>query len=374
MAEAPPAATGHSLKWREPSCFLLNSAVAMPPLVSILIPCYNAAPWLAQTLESALAQTWTPTEIIVVDDGSTDGSVEIAQSFAPQGVTVIAQPNRGASATRNTAFNASKGELIQFLDADDLLSSHKIADQVRLLQQSPPHCMAICSTVHFFDGDDPDGGIFHEGLPFFADSDDPVGWLIRLFGGDGEGAMVHPGAWLMPRAIAEQIGPWNEALTVDDDGEYFARAILSSAGIRRSPTAVSYYRKHRSGTSLSGARSERHQRSALLALHLKTQHLLDCDPLDGDQDLRAKRALARCYLEYAVAAYPHHASLANAALKQVKALGGSDYRPTLGGRGLQWIGRLFGWKVARRLSVQAQIWKVKRPSLSAPPHLLEPSP
>ncbi|MCG9893294.1 MAG: glycosyltransferase family 2 protein [Thermosynechococcaceae cyanobacterium MS004] len=326
----------------------------MRPLVSILIPCYNAAPWLAQTLESALAQTWTPTEIIVVDDGSTDGSVAIAQSFAPRGVTVIAQSNRGASATRNTAFNASKGEFIQFLDADDLLSPNKIADQVQLLQQSPLHCMAICSTMHFFDGDDPAGGIFHEGLPFFADSDDPVAWLTRLFGGDGEGAMVHPGAWLMPRAIAEQIGPWNEALTVDDDGEYFARAILSSAGIRRSPTAVSYYRKHRSGVSLSGARSERHQRSALLALDLKTQHLLA-----HTQDPRAKRALARCFLEYAVAAYPAHRSLAAAALKQVKALGGSDYHPPLGGQGLQWIGRIFGWKVARRISVQAQRWKTR---------------
>lgn len=371
MAEAPPAATGHSLKWRKPSCFLLNSVVAMPPLVSILIPCYNAAPWLAQTLESALAQTWTPTEIIVVDDGSTDASVAIAQSFAPQGVTVIAQPNRGASATRNTAFQASRGEFIQFLDADDLLSPNKIADQVQLLQESPPDCMALCSTMHFFDGEDIAGGIFHDGLPFFADSDDPVAWLTRLLGGDGEGAMVHPGAWLMPRAIAEQIGPWNEALTVDDDGEYFARAILSSVGIRRSSTAVSYYRKHRSGKSLSGARSERHQRSELLALNLKTQYLLE-----RTQDPRAKRALARCYLGYAVAVYPDHASLVDVALKQVKALGGSDYRPPLGGRGLQWIGRIFGWKVARRVSVQAQRWKARgrSPTLQPPQRLHESSP
>jgi glycosyltransferase involved in cell wall biosynthesis len=70
------------------------------PLVSIIVPCHNAAPWLAETLESVLDQTWTEKEIVLVDDGSTDDSLTIARSFAPRGVCVLVQSNRGAAAAR----------------------------------------------------------------------------------------------------------------------------------------------------------------------------------------------------------------------------------------------------------------------------------
>ena len=77
---------------------IANRGAGPSPFVSILIPCYNAAPWLAATLESALAQTGAAIEIIVVDDGSTDGSVAVAQTYEPRGVRVIRQSNAGASA------------------------------------------------------------------------------------------------------------------------------------------------------------------------------------------------------------------------------------------------------------------------------------
>ena len=106
----------------------------MSPLVSILIPCYNAEPWLAQTLESALAQTWPHREIIVVNDGSTDLSLQIARQYEVRGIRVLDQPNRGASAARNAAFAACQGEWIEFLDADDLLAPDKIERQMRLAE------------------------------------------------------------------------------------------------------------------------------------------------------------------------------------------------------------------------------------------------
>ena len=90
------------------------------PLVSILIPCYNSEKWLAETLESALAQTWQNKEIIVVDDGSSDGSLSIAQKFSSSKVAVISQKNRGASSARNLALGKAQGDFIQYLDADDL--------------------------------------------------------------------------------------------------------------------------------------------------------------------------------------------------------------------------------------------------------------
>ena len=109
----------------------------MKPLVSILIPAYNAQEWLADTLQSAVAQSWPRKEIIVVDDGSKDRTADVARRFESAGVQVCTQKNQGAAAARNTAFSLSRGDYIQWLDADDLLSPNKIALQMAALGESP---------------------------------------------------------------------------------------------------------------------------------------------------------------------------------------------------------------------------------------------
>ena len=106
----------------------------MEPLVSILIPAYNSQRWIADTLNSALEQTWPKKEIIVVDDGSTDRTLHIAKQFASKNVQVVCQPNQGASVARNTAFSLCQGDYIQWLDADDLLDPHKVEKQLRMLE------------------------------------------------------------------------------------------------------------------------------------------------------------------------------------------------------------------------------------------------
>ena len=100
----------------------------MMPAVTIAIPCYNAAQWLGVAIESALTQTAPACEVIVVDDGSTDGSLEVAQAFGER-VRLIAGGHRGGNAARNTALNAARGEWMQFLDADDFLEPPKLAQQ-----------------------------------------------------------------------------------------------------------------------------------------------------------------------------------------------------------------------------------------------------
>src|ERR1700739_1031893 len=107
----------------------------MKPLVSILIPAYNSGQWIGDTLCSAIAQTWKPKEIIVLDDGSTDRTLEVARQFESKGVQVFTQANQGAAATRNAAFKLSHGDYIQWLDADDLLSPDKIARQMTVAEQ-----------------------------------------------------------------------------------------------------------------------------------------------------------------------------------------------------------------------------------------------
>ena len=96
-------------------------------LVSILIPAFNAQESIAETLQSAIAQTWPRKEIIVVDDGSTDATLAIARQFESDSVRVVTQKNQGAAAARNMAFSLSHGDYIQWLDADDLLAPDKIA-------------------------------------------------------------------------------------------------------------------------------------------------------------------------------------------------------------------------------------------------------
>src|SRR5271166_3415205 len=107
----------------------------MKPLVSILIPAFNAEAWVADTIKSAIAQTWPRKEIIVVDDGSTDQTLAVARHFESKNVAVVTQKNQGAAAARNHAYSLSQGDYIQWLDADDLLSADKIAKQTALLER-----------------------------------------------------------------------------------------------------------------------------------------------------------------------------------------------------------------------------------------------
>src|SRR5271154_7117490 len=111
----------------------------MKPLVSILIPAYNAEAWISDTLRSALAQTWERKEIIVVDDGSKDQTLAVARRFESESdcVHVFTQENQGAAATRNKAFSLCKGDYVQWLDADDLISPEKIARQMEAIGDSP---------------------------------------------------------------------------------------------------------------------------------------------------------------------------------------------------------------------------------------------
>src|SRR6266850_5014325 len=98
----------------------------MKPLVSILIPAFNSEKWIADTLRSAIAQTWQRKEIIVVDDGSCDETLAIARQIEVEKVCVVTQKNQGAAAARNKAFSLSQGDYIQWLDAYDLLAPDKI--------------------------------------------------------------------------------------------------------------------------------------------------------------------------------------------------------------------------------------------------------
>lgn len=121
-------------------------------MITVVIPLYNKAPHIKATLQSILSQTVQPSEIIVVDDGSTDNGPEIVATFADQGVRLIQQPNQGESAARNTGVISSKTEYVAFLDADDHWLPEHLATLNNLVQSYPD--AALCSTAHFIQRDD----------------------------------------------------------------------------------------------------------------------------------------------------------------------------------------------------------------------------
>ncbi|HCD99918.1 MAG TPA: family 2 glycosyl transferase, partial [Armatimonadetes bacterium] len=108
----------------------------VPGRASVIVPCFNASRTLAAAIDSALAQTHPDTEVVVVDDGSTDGSGEIAESYGER-IVLVRQPNRGLSAARNAGVAASSGEFLTLLDADDVLLPECVARRVRMLQEDP---------------------------------------------------------------------------------------------------------------------------------------------------------------------------------------------------------------------------------------------
>ena len=286
------------------------------PLVSIIIPVYNAEEYLKEAIESALQQTWQNKEIILVDDGSTDSSLAIAKQYADNGVRLFSKSNKGASAARNTGLSYAKGQYIQFLDADDLLSVEKLEIQVKTLQNNPGK-VAVCSTVHFADKDPhtESSPSKHE-EQFLLDSDDPAWFLTNLWGGYGDnGSMIQPNAWLTPRAVIDKAGPWNEALTVDDDGEFFCRVVLNSSGVIKTGGS-NYYRRYRDNSlNLSAGKLEVHYMSLFHSLSLRYQHIAKKKPTDA-----LKKAYARSLYSISHSAYPSFSALRRKIADVIKGL------------------------------------------------------
>src|SRR6187399_169174 len=208
----------------------------MEPLVSILIPAYNAEEWIVETIDSALAQTWARKEIIIVNDGSRDQTLAVARRYESGNVKVVTQENQGAAATRNAAFGFSQGDYIQWLDADDLLAPVKVSSQVEVVKRSGSNRTLISG---------PWGAFRYRAKkatfpvnPLWADLS-PAEWLIRKM---GQNLHMQTGTWLTSRTLTEAAGPWNTKLLGDDDGEYFCRVLLASDGVRFVPDARVFYR------------------------------------------------------------------------------------------------------------------------------------
>ena len=183
------------------------------PLVSVILPTHNRAWTLKAAMDSVLAQENCPFELIVVDDGSTDGTPALLRSYGDR-LTVLRQENRGVSAARNTGIAHAAGELIAFLDSDDRWLPGKLSRQATFFAHRPD--ALICQTQEFWirNGVRVNPGLRHR---------KPAGWIfepsLRL-------CLVSPSAVMMQRSLFETVGRFDETLPACEDYDLWLRVSL----------------------------------------------------------------------------------------------------------------------------------------------------
>jgi glycosyltransferase involved in cell wall biosynthesis len=173
------------------------------PLVSVIIPVYNGERHLSYALDSALAQEYDPVEIIVVDDGSTDGSADVARGY--QAVHYLHQSNAGPAAARNTGIVAASGEFIAFLDHDDVWEPWKLRTEMDCLRDHPDLGYTMARGAFVFEDDVP--------RPHWAIVQQGAGGPVPL-----QGALV------VRRTVFDQIGFLDPSFRAAEDTEWLMRA------------------------------------------------------------------------------------------------------------------------------------------------------
>lgn len=188
--------------------------------VSILIPCFNARQWIRHAIESALDQTWRETEVIVVDDGSTDGSLAIVREFDGR-IRWESAANHGANPARNRLMQLATGTWIQYLDADDYLLPDKIAGQVHFLQGHPDTDLVFGPVT--LEHHQP-GGVRREQLAI-PEPHDPWILLARWY-------LPQTGAPLWRKQAIESVGGWKDDQPACQEHELYLRLLMAGKCFR----------------------------------------------------------------------------------------------------------------------------------------------
>jgi glycosyltransferase involved in cell wall biosynthesis len=303
-------------------------------LVSILVPAYNKEGWIEDTIKSALAQTWQNKELIIVDDGSKDRTLDVIRRFESAAVKVVAQENQGACAARNTAYSLAQGTYIQWLDADDLLHPQKIEAQMRGIPDGTrERCLRTAAFGSFY---------FRPSKAQFCPTGlwqnlSPSEWMITKF---TERAWLNPTSWLVSRTVSDLAGNWDARLSPSgaDDGEYICRLVTKVDQVEFVPDSRCYYRI--GNLSSLNHNSERALGSLLLALTLCIRHLLSID-----DSPRAKKAGLQYLQDWFPLFYSGPAGLVTEMESFASSLGGHLQEPPFSWKYAP-IRRVLGWQAA----------------------------
>jgi glycosyltransferase involved in cell wall biosynthesis len=208
----------------------------LTPLVSILIPCYNAERWIGQCIESALAQTWAEQEVIVVDDGSTDGSLKVIQSFGDR-IRWETGPNRGGNVARNRLLELSRGDWLQYLDADDYLLKDKVEEQMRFIEANPQTDVAFSRFLF----ETYVGEQAHQKVSLMLEPLDPWCLLVRW-------DLPQTGAVLWRRESVASVGGWKVNQPCCQEHELYLRMLKAGHHFAYCTDYGAVYRQWTSGS------------------------------------------------------------------------------------------------------------------------------
>jgi glycosyltransferase involved in cell wall biosynthesis len=284
-----------------------RTAIGSAPLVSILIPCYNARQWIAQAVESALAQTWPNKEVIVVDDGSTDCSLEVIRTFGDR-IRWETGPNHGLEVTRNRLLALAKGDWLQCLDADDYLLPDKIADQISGVALEEADVICGPWYLEFYEQG---RAVKREVLTVPAlNENDPWFLLIRWM-------MPGTHAGLLRRSAIQDVGGWKLDQPACEDYALYVRLLMAGKRFVYTPATGAVYR-HWSNTT-------RHRKNPLVTLLARVEvinHAADHLSATGQMTPSHQDAIAHARLECARGIYVYDRTLA----RQVARLAVSRHR------------------------------------------------
>jgi len=311
------------------------------PTVSVVIPAFNVGAFIADAIRSVLNQSYSDIEVLIVDNMSTDDTAKIAGQFGDSRVRVVKCRKRGAAAARNVGVDLARGDFLQYLDADDILSARKIENQLNALEDYPSGTVASCAWGRF-SGDPCNVEFFEE--PVWKDYPIPWKWLLDSWDGGG---MMQTACWLVPRFVAEEAGQWNESISVNDDGEYFSRILLKSSGVAYCPEEGVLYR-----SSLVDSLSRRIDGSAIESAYRTCELYEEHIESAGRSDC-SRHSLRLNYLNFIYRYYPSRRDLMQRAWLNAVRLGGTD-SALIGGTLFQKLARCIGFMNALRL--RSLVW------------------
>ncbi|MCU0343655.1 MAG: glycosyltransferase family 2 protein [Ignavibacterium sp.] len=309
------------------------------PLVSICIPAFNSEKWIRSTIKSALDQTWPNKEIIIIDDGSTDNTYKIAKEYEAENVQVLTHKNSGACSARNLAFSLSKGDFIQWLDADDILHPDKIAVQLSDSQIIQNHKIVHTAAWGYFYYRLSNSKFQPSHLWKDMSSKD---WLLERF---QKGSYMATATWLVSRKLSEIAGPWDETLLRNQDGEYFARVVSFSDYVKFHPLAKSFYRKGNLN-SISSLNNEKKIESIILSMSKSTSYLLKIEDTNV-----TRQACIKYFQDFYNKYYFHTNRLLSVLISnEIEKLGGNFAAPKLNFK-LIFLIKILGYKRAFKLKL-----------------------
>ncbi|MEQ9219048.1 MAG: glycosyltransferase family 2 protein [Cyclobacteriaceae bacterium] len=305
--------------------------------VSVIIPVYNAAEFLAETLDSVLSQTYKNLEIICVNDGSTDRSLSVLKKYQDK-IRIIDQENQGQCIAANKGLQAASGDYIRFLDADDLMNKEHISLQVGRLK-GKSDALASCEWGRFYDGNSESATFNPE--PVWKDLKSKE-WITEALKQENE--MMPGWLWLIPRPLLDKAGGWDERLSLNNDFEFSMRLLLHANEVIFTPGARIYYRSGLAN-NLAASASENAFRAAILSTELGFEHLEKIKKSEEVRQLYANRLQKWVYRMY-----PHYPDLVKETEEKIRQLGGSSNRIE-GGRVFQLLSGLAGWKLTKRFQL-----------------------